>query len=369
MFAEGQRLRAEFGADAVADLSIGQPLEATAAVREAFAQGARDDFPGRFGYMANSGYPELRERCAADVAVAGVSAQSITMSCGAAGAIALALRAFVDGGSTVIGVAPYFPEFRLYATTAGCHFSAVAARTDLTLDLEALAAALTPETGAVLLNSPCNPSGHLLSGYELRDVAELLQAHNQRHNRRVVLIVDEVYRRLLFAPATRSEPFDYYETTVLARSFSKDLGVAGERIGYLAVHPSMTSATTERGLEMCSRALGFVNAPATAQRALLRLSSWEVDIAPYQQRRDAALLACSAAGIEATPPDGGLYLWARSPWPDTVTFVDALAQRRVLVTPGVAFGVDSHFRICFSQPLAALQLARGALSKIVASAS
>ncbi len=358
MFLEGQRLKAEFGADAVADLSIGQPLEALPAVHEAFARAAAEDFPGRYGYMPNSGYADVRERCAQDVNFAGVTAQSITVTAGAAGALSLALRAFVESGDAIVAVAPYFAEFRLYAETLRSPFVAVSAQPDGSHDLAGLAAALQPNTGAVILNSPCNPSGHVLTDVELAHVAEVLDAHNRIHNRRVLLVIDEVYQRLTYPPAVRAEPLAHYDRTVLARSFSKDLGVAGERIGYLVVHPSMTSPTTERGIEMCARALGFVNAAATAQRAIAQLSTWDIDIAPYVERRDAAVAAVRAAGIEASEPDGGLYLWARSPWPDTLAYVAALAERNLLVTPGVAFGVDSHFRVCFSQPLTALALAR-----------
>ena len=122
MFAEGQRLRTEHGDDAVDDLSLGQPLDAPAVVREAFTRAAAESFPGRHAYMPNLGYPEVRERAAEDVGSAGVTAACIAMTGGAAGAICLALRAFVDAGDEVVGIAPYFPEFAPYCETGGLTF-------------------------------------------------------------------------------------------------------------------------------------------------------------------------------------------------------------------------------------------------------
>ena len=364
MFMEGERLRAEFGENTVADLSIGQPLEAPETIVEAFAAASREKFRGRFGYMPNLGYPDVRERAAEDVDFPGITSDSIAMTAGAACAINAAIRTFVDPGDDVIGVAPYFPEFRLYCETASARFVPVPTGPDLRLDLDGISAALSAHTAAVIVNSPCNPSGHVLDGGELSGLASVLEAHNNRHDRKVLLIIDEVYRRLTYPPHQRVEPFNVYEHTVLARSFSKDLGVAGERIGYLVLHPSLATPETHRGLAQALRALGFVNAPATAQRALLHLDSWEINAVPYRERRDIVMDRVRADGLDAMQPEGGLYLWLRSPWPDALQLIDALAARRVLLTPGIAFGVPSHLRLCFSAPRPKLTMAMDALAEL-----
>jgi len=364
MFMEGERLRAEFGESTVADLSIGQPLEAPEAIVEAFAAASRERFRGRFGYMPNLGYMDVRERAAEDVDFPGITVDSIAMTAGAASAITTAIRTFVDPGDDVIGIAPYFPEFRLYCETASARFVPVPTGPDLRLDLDAIGAALSAHTAAVIVNSPSNPSGHVLDGGELSGLAAVLEAHNRKQDRKVLLIVDEVYRRLIYPPHKRAEPLAAYEHTVLARSFSKDLGVAGERIGYLVLHPSIAGAETHRGLAQALRALGFVNAPATAQRALLHLDSWEINPIPYRERRDIVMDRVRADGLDAAEPQGGLYLWLRSPWPDALQLIDALAARRVLLTPGIAFGVPSHLRLCFSAPRPKLRMAMDALAEL-----
>jgi aspartate aminotransferase len=340
-------------------------LQPSPEVYEAFRVATTGSAADRFAYMPNLGHPPARERVAEDVAFDGVSANCVALTCGAAGAICIALRSFVQPGDEVIGIAPYFPEFRLYAETSSAIFIPAASGIGGVLNIEAVEAALTPRTGAVIVNGPSNPTGHVLTESELRDLAALLNTHNSRHTRRVLLIVDEVYHRIIFAPAQRAEALAHYEHCVLARSFSKDVGIAGERIGYLALHPSMASPAVERGLEMSMRALGFVNAPATAQLALLNLPSWEIDVAPYRKRHDRMLAGLHAAGLQVAPADGALYLWVRSPWPDTLAFIHTLAERHVLFTPGIAFGVDDHFRICFSVPLESIDLAGAVLGELM----
>jgi len=365
MFAEGQRLRALYGDDAICDLALGQPLgEPSEAVRQAIQRAAVERGAGRFGYMPNLGYAETRERAAADVGYPGVGAESVAMTSGAGAAVSLALRTFVDAGEDVIGFTPYFGEYRAYCAAMGARFVPLPSHDDMSLDADALEAALSERTGAVILNTPNNPSGHVTGADELQALSALLQTHRRRTGRRVVLIVDAVYRRLVYAPARDLDVMATYDATVLARSFSKDLGLAGERIGYLALHPELSDTQTQRALEVCQRALGFVNAPATMQRMLLHLDSWDVDIAPFQERRDHALRCAREAGLDVVEPQGGLYLWIRSPWRDGLSFTQALAEKLVLVAPGIAFGARDRFRVCFTAPRDGLETAMASIAEV-----
>src|SRR5207302_1354891 len=156
----------------------------------------------------NLGYDDVRERVAAACGLPGIRAEHVAMTQGAAAATCLALRVFADPGQDVIGVAPYFPEFRLYAETAAARFVPVTARDDLSLDLQSISAVLSRNTAAVLLNSPNNPSGHVLQERELRALATMLREHNARTGSRVLLIVDEVYRRLIYPPQQYINPLE-----------------------------------------------------------------------------------------------------------------------------------------------------------------
>jgi aspartate aminotransferase len=349
MFAEGQRLRALHGDDAVADLALGQPLgEPSAQVREALHRAAAERGPARFGYMPNLGYPEVRERAARDVGFPGVTRDHIAMTGGAGAAMSLALRAFVDPGDEVVG------------------FIAVPSGEDTSLDLSALEASLTERTAAVILNTPNNPNGHVATAVEMQGLGDMLRAHRMRTGRRVVLIVDAVYRRLVYPPARHLNAMEFYDATVLARSFSKDLGLAGERIGYLALHPELGDTQVQRGIELCQRALGFVNAPATMQRMLLHLESWDVDLQPFQERRDHAVRCARENGLDVDVPQGGLYLWLRSPWDDGLSFAQALAEKLVIVAPGIAFGMPDRFRLCFTARRDALETAMARIAEVSA---
>ncbi|MDQ2960025.1 MAG: aminotransferase class I/II-fold pyridoxal phosphate-dependent enzyme, partial [Candidatus Dormibacteraeota bacterium] len=305
--------------------------------------------PGAHMYMPNLGYPELRERATEDVDFAGITPACIAITGGAAGAMCLALRAFLNSGDEVIGMAPYFPEFRPYCETGGLDFRPVRVHDETQrIDIDAVVGALTERTAAVVINTPSNPSGHVIEHDEMTALVDVIDHHKRRTGRRLLLVVDEAYRNLVYAPAQRIEPFAYYEHTVLARSFSKDMGLAGERIGYLAIHPSLAGDVTSEGLASCMRALGMVNASATVQRALLCLDSWRVDVEPYHRLRDHALSAARAAQLDVADPQGGIFLWIRSPWPDTLAYVRTLADRHVLVSPGVAFEVPEFLRLCFT---------------------
>ena len=355
MHAEGDRLRALHGPDSVADLALGQPLgEPVEAVRTALRAAAAERGARRFGYMPNLGFPEARERVAAE-AGGDIGPDCVALTGGAGAAICLALRTFVDPGDEVVGVVPYFGEYRAYCASAGAVWKTAAAGPDFGIDLEAVQRALSPRTAAIILNTPNNPSGHVATAEELRGLAALLQRHRRHGGRRVVLIVDEVYHRLVYPPALHVHPFDVYPATVVARSFSKDLGLAGERIGYLAVHPELATTEVMRGLELCMRALGYVNAPATMQRMLVHLPSFDVDIAPYLARRDLALELAAEADLEVSDPQGGLYVWVRVPGGDGLALAGALARQRVLVAPGAAFGMGGWLRICFTAPIPALE--------------
>lgn len=267
----------------------------------------------------------------------------------------VALRTFCDAGDEVLGSIPFFGEYPLYCEAIGTRFVPVASASEGSLDLDAIAGALSERTRAMLLNTPNNPSGRVTSIDELRGLGDILRTHQVRTGRTVILVLDEVYHRLVYDGDAQPDAFAAYESTVLCRSFSKDLGLAGERIGYLAVHPSLAGVEMERALATCQRALGFVNAPATMQRMLVELPNWTTDLGAHQERRDHAVTHARAAGLDLVTPRGGLYLWVRSPWDDGMAFVEALAKRHVLTAPGIAFGMPDHLRICFTAPRAAIE--------------
>ena len=350
--------QARRGRGRVAEVALGQPLgQPPDAVLDALARAVAERWTGRFAYMPNLGYPELRERAALECGLPGLGAECVAITAGASGALTVALRAFADPGTEALAISPLFPEYGLYCRAAGVRLVSVRSRPDFSLDLGAFERALTERTRVLFLNTPNNPTGRVLSDAELAGLAELLDRHALRTGRRVVILADEVYRKLVYTGKRPATALSHYPATAVARSFSKDLGLAGERIGYLGLHPELAHGSAMAGVKFAQRSAGFVNASATMQRMLLLLDSWEVDVSEHVRRRDHAVERCRSAGLEVEPPDAGLYLFFRVPAPDPDAFVAALEERNVFVAPGRSFGAPDHVRVCFASPVEAVEQA------------
>jgi len=353
MFEEGLALKQRYGPTGVFDLSLGNPvLEPPPAFYEALRALAQNPVPGMHRYMPNAGYPETRQAVADYLARhTGLpfTAQDIVMTCGAGGAMNVALRALLDPGDEVVFFAPYFPEYPYYVGNFGG--VPVVCPTDEAFlpDPSALERALSPRTRVVLLNSPNNPTGVLYPPERLSALAEVLDRHCRRHGRTVYLLSDEPYARLVYDGADYPSPLRFYPATLVATSFSKDLSLAGERIGYLALSPHCPHRDQVReALVFCNRTLGFVNAPALMQRLVQGLLEVTVDISAYQRKRDFLWEHLTRMGYWVVRPQGAFYMFPRSPLPDDQQFVRMLQEERVLVTPGSGFGTPGYFRISYS---------------------
>ena len=352
MFEEGASLKAEHGAGNVYDFSLGNPNlpppeDFHAVLRDTVAR----SLPADHGYMPNTGYPDVRS------AVAGylseeqgvqVSEQEIIMTCGAAGALNVILKAILDPDDEVICPAPYFAEYNSYADNHGGVLKTVATGSDFNLNLDAVADAITGKTKAALINSPNNPTGQVYSEEALRDLGSLLEAKGRQLGRTLYLISDEPYRKIVYDGITVPSLFTCYKETMIATSYSKDLSVPGERIGFLAVNPQATyREDLLSGMALANRILGFVNAPALMQRVVGSLQGACVDIADYARKRDLICDGLTDCGYELTRPAGAFYLFPKSPLADDVAFVQALKEKLILAVPGSGFGGPGHFRVSF----------------------
>lgn len=352
MFERGRELKARLGADAVCDLSLGNPLlEPPAEFRRALSEIAAEPPSGMHRYMTNAGFPEVREAVASHLRRHGLmdtTRDLVVMSCGAGGGLNIALKTLLDPGDEVVILAPYFVEYLYYAANHGGR--SVAVQTDATFlpDAAALAGALTERTRAVILNSPNNPTGRVYPEGALREVAALLEDHGRRVGRPVYLLSDEPYREMVYGPEPAASPARLYPHTIQVYSWSKSLSVPGERIGYVAVPAAMPEAkTVVDGLIFATRILGFINAPATMQRAAARLLEVPVEMAPYRAKRDRVTAALRAAGYAFVEPEAAFYVFPKSPIPDDVAFCERCLEEQVLVVPGSGFGRPGHFRIAF----------------------
>jgi len=352
MFEAGRKLKAEHGAENVCDFSIGNPdvppPEAFhRALCETVAAGPLDH-----GYAPLTGHLPVRQalsRRLRDEHGIDVPPELVLMTVGASGALNDILHTLVDPGEEIVTPAPYFLGYENYAFLAGARLVAVPTDDRFHLDPSAVAAALTGRTRLVLINSPNNPSGAVYTASELQALGRVLEDGSRRHGRRIYLVADEPYRLITYGVPVPSV-FAAYPHTVVINSFSKELSLAGERLGYLAVHPQAEDAGEILATAAAVNSMLVVNAPSLFQRLVVKVEGARVDIEPYRRRRELICGILRQAGYEFSEPEGAFYLFPKSPIADDARFTEMLKQELILVSPGRAFGTPGYFRISYAVP-------------------
>ncbi len=360
MFEKGLELKQKYGADAVCDFSLGNPdVPPPAAARAALYKIADDAVqPLGLGYCPNAGIPAVRARMADYLSRQqglALTANDLVMTVGAASALVCFFRATIAEGDEVIVPSPYFVEYGNYCGHFGGVLRPVPTRADFTLDLEAIAAAVSPRTRAILVNSPNNPTGTIYSRAELEALAALVEkvnaARGEKGERPLFILSDEPYRAFAYDGAEVPAILPMTKFAVVVGSFSKTLSLAGERIGYLAVNPALTQldgGTLMSTLILVNRTLGSVNAPVIGQKLAAALCDSTVNLAIYKRRRDLMAKVLTDAGISFTMPRGAFYFFPKAPGGDDAKFVDALLKERILAVPGAGFGRAGHIRLSCS---------------------
>jgi aspartate aminotransferase len=362
MFEEGAELKAKLGPDRVFDFTLGNPdLEPPPRFKEELAAAVQDPSPGLHAYMPNAGLVHTRRAVAEHLGRVhhlDFRADDVVLTCGAAGALNIILKALLDPGDEVVVLAPYFVEYLTYADNHGGTARVAETDENFQIDLNRLEQALNPRTRAVIINSPNNPTGQVYEAATLQDLGRLLTHHAGRHGRPVFLVADEPYRRIVYDGCKVPSIFAAYPNTLLATSFSKDLSIPGERLGYAAVSPRATGrGELFAAMVLANRILGFVNAPALMQRVVARLTEVSLDIAPYARRREIFCRILEQAGYEFSRPKGAFYLFPKAPGGDDLAFVALLKEENILAVPGRGFGRAGHFRLAFCVPEAVIERA------------
>lgn len=352
MFEDGARLKQEHGAQNVFDFSLGNPnLDPSPGMKSALAEAAKVSTPGIHGYMPNAGYPDVRAAVAAKINQdegLGLDEGQIVMTVGAGGGLNVILKTLLNPGDQIVCLKPFFVEYVFYTDNHGGEAVLVPTREDFSLDLNAIEEAIGPKTAGVLINSPNNPTGRVYSEDEIKSLGELLTRKSAEIGRTIVLISDEPYRGIVYDGVCVPSILKWYDNSVVVTSFSKDLSLPGERLGYIAANPKMTDIRTFMdGLVLCNRILGFVNAPALMQRAVKTCLRETVDVSVYKRRRDRLYDAMTSFGYECVKPEGAFYLFPKAPIEDEVEFVGRLQQKLILTVPGRGFGCPGYFRIAY----------------------
>lgn len=352
MFEEGTRLKQERGADAVFDFTLGNPeVEPPAALLEALANVIQSSPPRSHGYMPNLGFHDVRAaiaRSLEDETGLPFSAEHVCMTVGAAGACNVILKSILDPGDEVLLLAPYFAEYPFYVGNHGGRVVIVETTDDFLPDVERIAGAITPRTRAILLNTPNNPTGRI---YPERTLADLEAMLSQIPNPPLV-ISDEPYKHLTYDGQKPRPVAALLSHTAICYSWSKAQALAGERIGYLALSPRIPdSAVLMNACAFANRTLGFVNAPALWQRVMALAADACIDVSAYQQKRDRFCHALASMGYTVQKPEGGYYIFLKTPIADDIKFVARLVKEGILAVPGIGFGRGGYLRLTLTVPM------------------
>ncbi|NOX79972.1 MAG: pyridoxal phosphate-dependent aminotransferase [Deltaproteobacteria bacterium] len=352
MFEEGARMKAEFGVENVFDFSLGNPdVPPPPKFGEVLRELAANDRAGVHAYMPNGGYPYVREAVAATLSVeqeVEIDLGDVLMTCGAAGALNVVMKSLLDPGDEVVILSPFFVEYHFYVDNHGGVTRVVSTDDEFNLDLDAIEEALTAKTKVVLINSPNNPTGQVYSRESLAQLGQLLGRAGDKFCTTIYLVADEPYRKIVFDGCEVPPVMTATTNAIVVSSYSKDLSLPGERIGYLAVHPDIKDKRALLdAMTLANRILGFVNAPALMQRVVAELQDVTVDASIYERRRQLFCHILDAAGFEYVKPRGAFYLFPKTPIDDDVEFCGILQQEKILGVPGRGFGAPGYFRLAF----------------------
>ncbi|MBQ8533525.1 MAG: pyridoxal phosphate-dependent aminotransferase [Clostridia bacterium] len=353
LFEYGKKRKAEIGADKVFDFSIGNPsVPCPDCVTESIKRIVSEkDATMLHGYTSAQGDIGVRTAIADYMNGKygiGCEFSDIYMTVGAAASLTITLSAVAQKGEEVIVFAPFFPEYKVFVENSGADVKILTVDTkDFQVNIEEFENAITEKTAAVLVNSPNNPTGAILTEETLTKMADVLRKKQQELGKEIYLISDEPYRELVYGKECPL-PINYYENTIVCYSYSKSLSLPGERIGYILVSPKMKDKKAVYAA-VCGagRSLGFVCAPSLWQFVIGENQGVTSDTSVYAENRKLLLDALTSFGFEAVNPDGAFYLFLKSPSGDATEFSERAKKQELLIVPSDSFGMGGYVRISY----------------------
>ncbi len=354
LFEEGIQMAAEVGAENVYDFSLGNPA---APVPEKVTQAIKDildENPDAYvhGYMKNAGFDEVRTNVAEFLNKkhgTNYDADDVVMTVGAAGAMNCVFRALLGSGDEVIAFAPYFGEYRSYASNYGGNLVVVPAKLDdFDLNLDELDNYITEKTKCIIINNPNNPSGKLYPAETIQRLADILGQAEKRIGHPIYVLADEPYRELVYDGEEVPYIPSIIKNSIYIYSFSKTLSLPGERIGYMALSKEMDYYDEIIGaVVVANRCLGYVNAPSLFQLVVSRCLDVEVDLDFYDRNRKVLYKKLTDLGFEVVKPQGAFYLLVKSPFADEAEFVEMAKKRHIIFASTKTFGCPGYVRIAY----------------------
>ena len=354
LFEYGRQRAAIVGAENVFDYSLGNPsIPSPPEVNETLAQLLQDtDSLTLHGYTTAVGDLATRQAIADDLNHrygTQIVPGELFIGCGAAPELCAVLKAVTVPGSKVLAIAPYFPEYKPFAESAGAIFQVVPPDVpDFQIPFGELEAMLTEDVTAIIVNSPNNPSGTVYTEQTLQKLAELLTRKSAQYRHPIYIIADEPYRELCYDGIVAPFIPTIYKNTVVCYSYSKSLSLPGERIGYIYIpRQADDGEALYLAVAGAARAAGHVCAPSIWQKVIARCTHLRPDLCAYDKNRKALYEGLVQAGYEVAKPDGAFYLFVKAPGGDAAAFSEFAKQYDVLLVPGDGFGCPGWFRLCY----------------------
>lgn len=345
----------------ILDFTFGDPHDMpSGSYVDALATGLTPHDELWFAYKQNE--PVAREAAAASlrrVIDLPFETDDLFLTTGGFAAIALAMKAVADPGDEVIySLPPWFLYESLVLEAGLVPVKVGIDRATFDLDIDAIAAAITPRTRIVIVCTPNNPTGRIYPPATLERLAAVLDEASARNGRRIYLLSDEPYNRIVYDGAQPVSPLRFYPWSFLAYSYGKTLLAPGQRMGYLALPPTMPNRPAMRlAIETLQVATGWVFPNAVLQHALPDLEEIAFDIALFQRKRDRMVAALREIGYRVNAPEGAFYLFPESPLEDDAAFTAILVDLDVLVFPGRLFETPGFFRISLTATLETIEAA------------
>ncbi|MBE6798035.1 MAG: pyridoxal phosphate-dependent aminotransferase [Ruminococcaceae bacterium] len=354
MFEYGNKRAAEIGRENVFDFSLGNPsVPAPAIVDETIKKLiAEEDSVKLHGYTSAPGDMSIRNTVANwlnDTYGTTFSGNNIYFTTGAAAALTITFKAIAEKDDEIIVFAPFFPEYKVFIENSGANMKIVKCReSDLQIDFDALKAALNNNTKAVVINSPCNPSGVVFSEETIKELTNILKEAEAKFGHPIFLISDEPYRELVYDNIEVPFVPKYYDNTIVCYSFSKSLSLPGERIGYILISDkSFNPSLIFDAVAGAGRALGYVCASSLFQRVIPYCLGKTADIEVYKKNRDILCEALKENGFEIARPDGAFYLFVKALEKDANKFCENAKKFELLLVPSDSFGYEGYVRISY----------------------
>jgi aspartate aminotransferase len=272
--------------------------------------------------------------------------ENIFMTNGATGALLVTMTALTEAGDEVIFNKPPWFFYEGMVWNAGGTPIGVDVRPDtFDLDVDAISRAITPRTRYVIVNSPNNPTGKIYPPATLERLARVLTDASRTFGKPIYLISDEAYRQIVFDGRTFQSPVTFYKNSIMVYTYGKTLLTPGERIGYVALSPTMDDLEAVRTVMLSTQILsGWAMTSAIAQHALAEIDRLSLDITDLERRRDRFVDGLRACGYDVMRPESAFYLTPRAPIADDVAFCDMLAREGVLCLPGSVVHLRGYVR-------------------------